>query len=237
MNRKRSYAPCMFIRSRKSRRGGSSLVYVILLITFLSVFSCGYMAVSRYNMKSALAGRRYMQARLAARTIHRSFSEAVSSGNSAAMNEIWNCFDEDCQEVRQRYDEMTADSEEDGEDESRETGDGMDEEAVEQEDRWERYLYHALGQKEYVMRGAQALEDDSLTVNIVLSAKPLDGTAQVHTQVEYGGYAFSMGADIVFDHSDGAVLTIGPRRGRSHEMEKIRLNGNGVYRYYEYEQD
>ena len=36
---------------------GSSLIYVILSITLLSVFSCGYMAVSRYQMKSVLTGK------------------------------------------------------------------------------------------------------------------------------------------------------------------------------------
>ena len=41
---------------------GSSLIYVILSITLLSVFSCGYMAISRYQMKSVLTERTYMEA-------------------------------------------------------------------------------------------------------------------------------------------------------------------------------
>ena len=59
-------------RGWSGRRGeqGSSLIYVILSITLLSVFSCGYMAVSRYQMKSALTGKSYMEAQITAKTIH-----------------------------------------------------------------------------------------------------------------------------------------------------------------------
>ena len=32
---------------------GSSLMYVVLLMTLLAVLSSGYMAISRYNMKAA----------------------------------------------------------------------------------------------------------------------------------------------------------------------------------------
>ena len=64
---------------------GSSLMYVVLLMTLLTVLSSGYMAISRYNMKAALNSRRYMEAQLSSKTIHRSFCEAVSSGESPAM--------------------------------------------------------------------------------------------------------------------------------------------------------
>lgn len=68
--------------SRPGKRGeqGSSLIYVILSITLLSVFSCGYMAISRYQMKSVLTERTYMEAQITAKTIHSTFCEAVSSG-------------------------------------------------------------------------------------------------------------------------------------------------------------
>ena len=85
---------------------GSSLIYVILSITLLSVFSCGYMAISRYQMKSVLTERTYMEAQITAKTIHSTFCEAVSSGNSQAINSIWQCFEEDCRMVREEYDEM-----------------------------------------------------------------------------------------------------------------------------------
>ena len=101
--------------SRPGKRGeqGSSLIYVILSITLLSVFSCGYMAISRYQMKSVLTERTYMEAQITAKTIHSTFCEAVSSGNSQAINSIWQCFEEDCRMVREEYDEM-MDSQEDG---------------------------------------------------------------------------------------------------------------------------
>lgn len=45
-------------------REGGSLLYVIFFITLLSVFACGFMAVSRYHIKMALKNRAYMEARL-----------------------------------------------------------------------------------------------------------------------------------------------------------------------------
>ena len=64
---------------------GSSMVYVMFLVALLSIFSCGYMAASSYNMKAAIASNHYMEAQLTAKTIHTSFCEAVSSGHSPAM--------------------------------------------------------------------------------------------------------------------------------------------------------
>ena len=96
---------------------GSSLMYVVLLMTLLAVLSSGYMAISRYNMKAALNNRRYMEAQLSAKTIHRSFCEAVSSGESPAMNLIWQNFQEDCDRVREEFDAMMDEEEaEEGED-------------------------------------------------------------------------------------------------------------------------
>ena len=96
---------------------GSSLMYVVLLMTLLAVLSSGYMAISRYNMKAALNSRRYMEAQLSSKTIHRSFCEAVSSGESPAMNLIWQSFQEDCDRLREEFDEMMDEEEaEEGED-------------------------------------------------------------------------------------------------------------------------
>lgn len=87
------------------------------------------------------------------------------------------------------------------------------------------------------MKGSRSLADGSLEVEISLAAKPLDEKASVHTEVVCNGYAFSLGADIVFDNSDGAVMTIGrdisSRSRRSNGNVEIYLSGNGVYRYYE----
>ena len=80
------------VRKNNGHTRGSSLMYVVLLMTLLAVLSSGYMAISRYNMKAALKNRRYMEAQLSAKTIHRSFCEAVSSGESPAMNLIWQNF-------------------------------------------------------------------------------------------------------------------------------------------------
>lgn len=94
------------VRKNNGHTRGSSLMYVVLLMTLLAVLSSGYMAISRYNMKAALKNRRYMEAQLSAKTIHRSFCEAVSSGESPAMNLIWQNFQEDCDRVRE--DTLTA---------------------------------------------------------------------------------------------------------------------------------
>lgn len=233
-------------------------MYVVLLMTLLAVLSCGYMAISRYNMKAALNSRRYMEAQLSAKTIHRSFCEAVSSGESPAMNLIWQSFQEDCDRVREEFDKMM--DEEEAEDAAEEDADAD----IEEEIRWERYLYHALGNKEYVVRGkgdsgdlsvmdddaaasaedtpaADAPEGDpaagrSTTIDITLTAQPLKSLATVHTRVESSGYSFSLMADIVFDDRDGSVMVIRkPYRSSGGEGPEVKvyLNGNGVYRYYE----
>lgn len=221
---------------------GSSLMYVVLLMTLLTVLSSGYMAISRYNMKAALNSRRYMEAQLSSKTIHRSFCEAVSSGESPAMNLIWQSFQEDCDRLREEFDEM-MDEEEDMATE--------EDTAAEEEIRWERYLYHALGNKEYVVRGKGVSEDSGVidddaakapaadsptTIDITLTAQPLKSLATVHTRVVSSGYSFSLMADIVFDDRDGSVMVIRkPYRssGGDGPEVKVYLNGNGVYRYYE----
>lgn len=235
---------------------GSSLMYVVLLMTLLAVLSGGYMAISRYNMKAALSRRRYMEAQLSAKTIHRSFCEAVSSGESPAMNLIWQSFQEDCDRLREEFDAMM--DEEDAEtEEGKERGlkaeesDSEEDMATEEEIRWERYLYHALGNKEYVVRGKGVSEDSGVidddaaeapaadsptTIDITLTAQPLKSLATVHTWVVSSGYSFSLMADIVFDGRDGSVMVIRkPYRssGGDGPEVKVYLNGNGVYRYYE----
>ena len=39
------------VRKNNGHTRGSSLMYVVLLMTLLAVLSSGYMAISRYNMK------------------------------------------------------------------------------------------------------------------------------------------------------------------------------------------
>ena len=248
------------VRKNNGHTRGSSLMYVVLLMTLLAVLSSGYMAISRYNMKAALNSRRYMEAQLSSKTIHRSFCEAVSSGESPAMNLIWQSFQEDCDRLREEFDEMMDEEEaEEGEDgELKAEASSLEEDmateedtAAEEEIRWERYLYHALGNKEYVVRGKGVSEDSDVidddaaetpaadsptTIDITLTAQPLKSLATVHTRVVSSGYSFSLMADIVFDGRDGSVMVIRkPYRssGGDGPEVKVYLNGNGVYRYYE----
>ena len=248
------------VRKNNGHTRGSSLMYVVLLMTLLAVLSSGYMAISRYNMKAALNSRRYMEAQLSSKTIHRSFCEAVSSGESPAMNLIWQSFQEDCDRLREEFDEMMDEEEaEEGEDgELKAEASSLEEDmateedtAAEEEIRWERYLYHALGNKEYVVRGKGVSEDSGVidddaaetpaadsptTIDITLTAQPLKSLATVHTWVVSSGYSFSLMADIVFDGRDGSVMVIRkPYRssGGDGPEVKVYLNGNGVYRYYE----
>ena len=66
--------------NRHNPSEGGSLLYVIFFVTLLSVLACGYMAVTRYHIKTALKNRSYMEARLTTRMIHNSFCEAVRLG-------------------------------------------------------------------------------------------------------------------------------------------------------------
>ena len=64
------------------RCGGSSMVYVILMITLMVTLSCGYMVISHRSLQSALRTRKYLKASLSAKSMHRGFCEAVSRGDS-----------------------------------------------------------------------------------------------------------------------------------------------------------
>ena len=71
---------------------------MIFFITLLSVFACGFMAVSRYHIKMALKNRAYMEARLTTHMIHNSFCEAVSKGESDALRLLWNQYEGDLED-------------------------------------------------------------------------------------------------------------------------------------------
>lgn len=210
-------------------REGSSMIYVILLVTLMAVFSSGYMAISRYNTRAALNSRRYMEAQLTAKTIHSSYCQAVSNREAGSVQLLLDRFEEDCVQVREEYDEML---EARGGDED----EGEDEDLGEQEEeRWERYLKHALGDKEYVLHGDSAsLTDEAkgTAVSLTLSIKPLEETAYVHTKVKCNGYEFSLKADIVFDQYSSVVVD-GPGPRRSRGKGRVYEDKGGVYRYYE----
>ena len=207
------------IKRRALGTDGSSMVYVLFLVALLSVFACGYMAASGYRMKAAVSSGHYMEAQLAAKTIHASFCEAVSSGRSSAMNRLWNLFEEDVRRTRQEYDRMMGEKED--------------------EVLFTQYLKQALGDKEYVMRGiVSGEEEEGMDLEITLEAKPLEKMAYVHTRVMYNGFHFSMKADILFDNRgrdrdrEGENLWRRRREGVSEEPEAASGH-SGVYRYYE----
>ena len=221
-------------RRNPGRRGdrGSSMVYVILFVTLLAIFSCGYMAISRFNMKSTLNSRSYMEAQLMAKTIHRTFSESVGREGSAVMDSIWQCFEADCETAYKEYNIMIGLEAGKGGNREKEYDDNTPE--ANGNERWKRYLTHTLGDKEYVMKGSGSVPGkDGVTVDITVRAKPLHHYANVCTKVVCNGYTFSMKADIVFDNSDDALMAGSSRYRRSGVGGEIYLDGNGVYRYYE----
>ena len=77
------------------RRGGS-MIYVIMLMTMFVILSTGFLYMSRYSLEAVLQNRSYMEAQAAAKMIHQSYCLDVSNGSSAAMNRIWEEFEEDC---------------------------------------------------------------------------------------------------------------------------------------------
>lgn len=235
---------------------GSSLVYVIIFITLLSIFSSGYMAISKYNMKSTLESRSYMEARLNAKSVHRTFCESLSRDGSDVMDCIRQGFESDCALVREDYDRMMDEEEADADceaeadqeadadrmaDAASEADADQEAHVVAEEDgngdpsadqRWERYLNHVLGDKEYIMKG-MGRQRDGVEVEITVKAKPLSGYVNVNTKVLCNGFHISMMADIMFDNSDE------PEAGRVYMLRsadigaKTYLKGNAVCRYYE----
>lgn len=72
------------------------MIYVIMLMTMFVILSTGFLYMSRYSLEAVLQNRSYMEAQAAAKMIHQSYCLDVSSGSSAAMNRIWEEFEEDC---------------------------------------------------------------------------------------------------------------------------------------------
>ena len=97
------------------------------------------------------------------------------------MNLIWQNFQEDCDRVREEFDAMMDEEEaEEGEDgelkaESFSSEEDTDTTDAEEELRWERYLYHALGNKKYVVRGKGCSEDSGGTDDGAADAPAADG--------------------------------------------------------------
>lgn len=214
------------------RNEGSSLIYVVFMVALLSVVSVGYMCMADHNMRYLIRARKYREARTAAKSIHQSFCEAVSCGDSEAMDKIWDMFEEDCSEVREEMEALEAEAseEEEGEDTEEEEC-GYD---------WKLLLVERLEEKEYTAVGHGKHEKKNMEVEITLRAVPAKGQAFVHTAVTYSGYRISLAAQILFDNKSGELIEIPPPEGGSWqeacEAAAFCRTGNGVYRYYEEEE-
>lgn len=215
------------------RNEGSSLICVVFMVALLSVVSVGYMCMADHNMRYMVRTRKYREARTAAKSIHQSFCEAVSCGESEAMDQIWDMFEEDCGEIRE---EMEAMEEEESEGEDREDMEDEDEYGYD----WKLLLKERLGEKEYTAVGHGEHEEKDMEVEITLKAVPAKGQAVVHTVVTYSGYHISLAAQILFDNKSGDRIEIPPPEGGSWseacEAAAFYRTGNGVYRYYEEEE-
>ncbi len=231
---------------------GASLVYVVVLVTFLGILSTGFLYMTEYSRRMVADNRAYIEAQATARSIHQTFCESVSGGTSEAMDTVWSCFAEDCGAVWEEYialeeDEQTEDPGgefedgelmedpggefEDGElmeDPGGESGEGgLTDEHLPSEaaSAWEAFLRGRLEDKVYVIKGSTDLSE-RVSVTITLTAYPLQGKATVSTIAACNGYRFSMKGDILFDDVDGERLDLG-------EGVSICRKGCGVYRYYD----
>lgn len=209
----------MVINSKK----GGSMVYVMVLITFLGIMATGFLYMTEYSRRSVVNNRAYLEAQTTARSIHQSFCESVSGGTSEAMNTVWTCFAEDCEVVMEEYMEMAGDvaliDPAAGAGLPGDPGGGLGE-----AESWDTFLRGRLADKEYVIRGSTDLPDQ-VSADMILTALPLQGKATVDTTVTCNGYRFSMKGDILFNDLDGERLDLGG------DVSVCR-QGTGVYRYY-----
>lgn len=170
---------------------GASLLYVIFFITLLSVFACGFMAISQYHIRSALKNRAYMEARLTTRMIHRSFCQAVSSGESDAFRLLWNQYEED----RFLLEEELENAEEDGEEEPEALDTDNEEEATDLEES----IAQELSEKEYITEGEGTYLDQKGTrckVRIRLKIYPVQEMAVVDTWTDISGFTMHLDGEI-----------------------------------------
>lgn len=187
---------------------GSSLVYVIFLVTLLVTVSCGYMAVVQKRTAAAAGSAAYREAGFMARSIHRTFCESVSRGRSRAMGKIWEKFDQDCAQLWEEYKE----------------------EHPEQEGSWEEYMEEFLGYREYEAKGEGSTEDPRIRVAISLWAEPLQQRVFVNTEVSARGYQFALGAEIRFDTDARPAEDF---NGNRIPGTDIFRRADRVYRYFE----
>lgn len=177
-------------------REGGSLLYVIFFITLLSVFACGFMAVSRYHIKMALKNRAYMEARLTTHMIHNSFCEAVSKGESDALRLLWNQYEGDLE------DEEAEENE--NEDIPETEGAGADgitklmqmKYKIQMKDRMQIL---DLEDREYITEGTGSYTDEKgepCEVRIRLKLEPVEEKAYVDTWTKISGFSMHLEGEV-----------------------------------------
>ncbi len=180
-------------------REGGSLLYVIFFITLLSVFACGFMAVSRYHIKTALKNRAYMEARLTTRMIHNSFCEAVSTGESDALKLLWNQYEGDLES------EETADEEETEKTEDLMTVDPNEPDEMSEPDADEiKDVDLDLEDREYVTEGTGSYTDEkggSCEVRIRLKLEPVEEKAYVDTWTKISGFSMHLEGEVLLQNT------------------------------------
>ena len=194
-------------RGGRGNKQGSTVLYAVFLAALLSILAAGYAAADLADMRGLQREMQYAQTKVMARTLHKSFCQAVNDGTSAAMGQIWESFAEDCRRACREYEKFLEEGEEEG---------------------WETFFRERMEGKRYILRGSGRRGEQE--VEIVLSPAPLGGRAFVHTRVSGGGESFGLGGEIRFDNERGEHLTL-PAPGEEAGME-ICLTGRRVYRYW-----
>ncbi len=165
-------------RRMKESCRGSTVLYAVFLSALLAVLGTAFLTAGAYSRRETAWQMRYGQAQAAARSLHKSFCQAVNEGTSAAMNQIWDRFREDCRSC------LTDCGEEDP----------------------EEILQGEMEGREYVSAGRGGT--DEMQAEILLKALPFDGIAYVYTQVEWEEFTICLGGEIHFDNEEGDTLLL-----------------------------
>ena len=183
-------------------REGGSLLYVIFFITLLSVFACGFMAVSRYHIKMALKNRAYMEARLTTHMIHNSFCEAVSKGESDALKLLWNQYEGDLEdeEAEENENEDIPETEGAGADGITKLDADEIQDTNERQDADERQDTDLdLEDREYITEGTGSYTDEKgepCEVRIRLKLEPVEEKAYVDTWTKISGFSMHLEGEV-----------------------------------------
>lgn len=183
-------------------REGGSLLYVIFFITLLSVFACGFMAVSRYHIKMALKNRAYMEARLTTHMIHNSFCEAVSKGESDALRLLWNQYEGDLEdeEAEENENEDIPETEGAGADGITKLDADEIQDTNERQDADERQDTDLdLEDREYITEGTGSYTDEKgepCEVRIRLKLEPVEEKDYVDTWTKISGFSMHLEGEV-----------------------------------------